>query len=116
MKTSKKFKGRRLTKEESDKILKNMKKGGCKPKTKRIKAIKFHKDFDKGMRLGLCLKCGYPIMFLGASWYCGQCDYDKKFKAYPLEKLDDFISKLQEMHYEKEEKTEKLKRRIRALR
>ena len=96
----------RLTKQESDKILKNMKNSGTKLKTKRIKAIKFHKSFDKGMRLAVCLNCGYPSMFIGLPQLDCGCK-KQKIEVYSMNKLMDFVLKLQEIYYEKEQKSQK---------
>lgn len=59
------------------------------------KEIVFHEEFNKGMRLWLCLNCGFPTMFMGKAvqlCYCNNC----KPKIYPLKKLNEFILKLQE--------------------
>ena len=65
------------------------------------KKITFHKDFNKGARIVLCLKCGYPVMFYGA-WVldCDICN-SKKNKIYNIEDLQDFILKQQSIIYKK---------------
>ena len=61
--------------------------------------IKFHPDFEKGMRLAVCLNCGYPYLFMGSSEMLNDCCKKPKVKIYELKKLEDFILKLQEIHY-----------------
>lgn len=77
-----------------------------KKKLKNIKSkdIRFHKDFDKGKRIALCLKCGYPVVFYGAMRYKGDltianCSCKKpKFKEFSFDKFNDFILKIQDIN------------------
>ena len=89
----------KLTKKESDKILGNMRKGSINPKTKRIKEIKFHKEFEKGMRLYLCKNCGYPCMFMGMPMVMCECKKPNK-KIYALQDFEKFISDLQKIFFQ----------------
>jgi len=91
---SRKFKTIKLSKKEGEKIAKSH--GHGKP----IKKIVFHKDFDKGMRLAVCLHCGYPAMFLGCPIIFCECKKPRT-KVYELNKLEDFILKLQRIHSRK---------------
>ena len=64
------------------------------------KKIVFHKSFSKGFRLALCVNCGYPFLFCGVIKYKGYYTLDclckkPKFKIYNIDKLEDFIIKLQ---------------------
>jgi len=87
----------KLTKEESEKVTNNLRKGGIKLKD-RIKVIKFHKEFSKGLQLQLCLHCGYPKMFMGLPQPDCECNKPKQ-KAFRLTELDKFISELQKIYY-----------------
>jgi len=89
----------KLKKKESNRILLNLKKCRVMPKPKQIKHIVFHKDFDKGMRLVLCHKCGYPNMFMGFALFdrCKICN-SKKIEIYDMKHLDKFIIKIQEIY------------------
>lgn len=81
----------KVSRKQSDKFLRNMEKHGIKPKTKRIKEIVFHKEFDKGKRLGLCLNCGYAVLFLGLWDYpCSNCK-SKKIRILELKNIEEFI-------------------------
>ena len=84
----------KLSKEEGRKITENMRKHlGDKAVPKRIKVIKFHKDFEKGLQFCLCLNCGYPLMFQGLWDYpCDNCG-SKRVRIY--QSLEDFILKAQ---------------------
>ena len=91
----------KVTKKQSDIILKRLKKADPKIKSKRIKTIGFHKDFDKGARIVLCLECGFPLMFWGAwDMPCDLCG-SEKVKIYALKDLDKFIRRLQDISYKK---------------
>lgn len=82
-------------------LLNHNKKGEKKDNPFKNK-IRFHKDFDKGMRLTLCPDCGYPTMFMGAECLvcsaCSSCDV----KVYTLDKLEDFVLKQQEIIIKRE--------------
>ena len=71
-------------------------------KKKEFKIV-FHKDFKKGWRLGLCLNCGFPSMFVGMPLITCKCR-KPKLKIYPMDKLEDFILKLQDIHFFKKTK------------
>ena len=73
-----------------------------KNKKKKYKIV-FHKDFKKGKRLWLCLNCGYPVVFMGVPMISCDCKKPKP-KIYTMDKLDDFILKLQEIHFYKKKK------------
>ncbi|MBU1245539.1 MAG: hypothetical protein KKB27_00900 [Nanoarchaeota archaeon] len=45
------------------------------------------------------MNCGYPYMFMGYAEMLNDCCKKPKVKVYELKKLDDFILKLQEIHY-----------------
>ena len=62
------------------------------------KKIKFHKDFNKGFRLWLCLNCGYPTMFMGLSVQLCECS-NCKIKVYEMSELQDFLLKIQDIHF-----------------
>jgi hypothetical protein len=81
-----------LTKKEAEKIAKNLGVKGKPPKK-----IVFHEEFDKGMRLYVCLHCGYPGMFMGVPIQMCYCKKPRK-KIYNLDQLDEFILKLQRIH------------------
>ena len=63
------------------------------------KKIVFHDDFELGMRLWLCLNCGFPSIFMGLADEV-RCECEKnKPKIYSMDKLSDFILKLQSIHF-----------------
>ena len=66
------------------------------------KKISFHKDFEKGTRLWLCLNCGYPSIFMGVPIIFCDCKKPKP-KIYPIEKIEDFIIQLQEIKIKQRE-------------
>ncbi len=91
----------KLTQKESEQLTKNIRKHlGEKAVPKEIKTIKFHKEFDKGMRLYLCLNCGYPSYFCGFPMVICECKKPRK-KIYELKDLDKFILKLQDFYYKR---------------
>ena len=94
MKILKKIK---VSKKESDKILNKIRQADPNLKTKRIKKITFHKDFNFGMRYALCLKCGYPVYFMGLWDYPCSCCGNKKMKIYEEKHFQDFIFAIQEI-------------------
>lgn len=111
----------KLTKKESDKILSNLKKSGILriQKGKPLKHIIFHNEFEKGWRLALCHKCGYPHKFMGLNLFnkCEMCnsnnihiynlkDNNTYFWFYNLKDLDKFIIKIQQI-YQKRKKNKK---------
>lgn len=91
----------KLSKKESDELTKNMRKQlGKKVVKHKIEKIVFHKEFDKGPRLYLCLNCGYPSLFWGVPVVICECKKPKK-KIYKFEDLEKFIEKLQDMYYKR---------------
>ena len=94
----------KVTKKQSDRFLKNLKKSGIKLKTKKIKSIVIHQDFDRGMRLCLCLRCGYPIMYQGIWDYPCEICSSKRVKVYNLDQLDEFIRQIQNIVYKNRER------------
>lgn len=67
------------------------------PKKFNIKKMTFHRDFDKGWRLAVCLRCSYPYSFAGSTEGLSCACKTPRWKVYSLNKLDDFILKLQEL-------------------
>lgn len=103
MNQEKKLKDIILTKEESKKLTENMRKSlGKNAVKKTIEKIVFHKDFEKGMRLSVCLKCGFPQIFWGKGMKRCDCKPFRQ-KYYSIDEIENFILKLQSI-YDKRKK------------